>query len=144
MAMVFGCVSAARSASFPHETRGGVGHLEIRMEDLQRDLAPKLLVERTVDLTHAAFADRRFDHIAGKGLSGREQGGRTLALMAMRRILATMAAFAIGGSTVGCGSIRPPGSHFPRAVKPVAEDWATVLHRPGTSRSRPGRRDVSA
>lgn len=61
-----------------------------------------------------------------------------------------MMAFAIGAAAAGCGSIRPPGSHFPRAVKPIAEEWAKVLHRPGrialetweTGRVRVKRKDI--
>jgi glyoxylase-like metal-dependent hydrolase (beta-lactamase superfamily II) len=47
----------------------------------------------------------------------------------MARHLLTAAAVALALGSVACGSVRPPGSRFPRAVSPVAQDWANVLRR---------------
>ncbi len=68
----------------------------------------------------------------------------------MARHLLTAAALAFALSGVACGSARPPGSRFPRAVNPVAQDWATVLRRDAhvnleiweTGRVRVARKDI--
>ena len=69
--------------------------------------------------------------------------------MLSRRLL-TAAALVVLAATLGCGSVRPPVARFPRAIKPVAEDWAVALHRPAhltldtweTGRVRVARSDV--
>ncbi len=62
--------------------------------------------------------------------------------------IAAVVALALFG--VACGSARPPGSRFPRAVNPVAQDWANVLRRDAhvnleiweTGRVRVARKDI--
>jgi len=68
----------------------------------------------------------------------------------MLRRLSTLAMLTVASASVGCGSARPPGSRFPRAVSPVAQDWATVLRRDAhvnleiweTGRVRVARKDI--
>jgi N-acyl homoserine lactone hydrolase len=50
--------------------------------------------------------------------------------MFLRRFLTAAAFLAFTTIVLGCGSALPPRSRFPRAVAPVAQDWAQVLHRP--------------
>ncbi|CAN5925693.1 hypothetical protein BH11MYX4_BH11MYX4_14280 [soil metagenome] len=69
--------------------------------------------------------------------------------MAPLRLLRTVV-LALAMSAVACGSVRPPGSRFPRAVSPVAQDWANVLRRDAhvtleiweTGRVRVAREDI--
>jgi len=66
------------------------------------------------------------------------------------RTLRTTAALGALAATLGCGSVRPRGARFPRAVAPVAQDWAVALHRPShvaldtweTGRVRVRRKDI--
>lgn len=70
--------------------------------------------------------------------------------MSIHRFLATAALLALAPISLGCGSFRPPGSRFPRAATPFAQDWSVVLRRDGhvtldtwqTGRVRVGRKDI--
>ncbi len=68
----------------------------------------------------------------------------------MARHLLTAVIVALALTSVACGSVRPPGSRFPRAVSPVVQDWANVLRRDAhvnlqiweTGRVRVAREDI--